>query len=100
MVRRSVEEWRNLFEAHATSGMTERRFCEKRGMCPKYFSLRKKQLEWARKGSCPSAFVLVQTDPPKDVHPDPSVVLRLGRCEWEFRGVSGDWLVSMMKALA
>jgi len=107
MVRRSGEEWRGLFAAHAASGMTERKFCEERGVCPKHFNLRKKQLGWGREGGSP--FVRVQQAPAKEVGHEgkaapnvmhSSVLLRVGRYEWEFRGVSGDWVVSVMKALA
>ena len=106
MVRRSREEWRGLFAAHAASGLTERRFCEERGVCPKHFNLRKKQLGWTREVESP--FVRLQEIPSKEVGHEPkavanvmpSALLRLGRCEWEFRGVSADWLVSVMKALA
>lgn len=51
MVKRSHEEWRGLFEAHANSGLTERAFCGARGLCPKHFNLRKKQLGWVGWGS-------------------------------------------------
>lgn len=101
MVKRTVEEWRGLFEAHAASGMTERRFCEERGLCPKHFNVRKKQLGWVRDGGLALPFVRVQQGPAKEVaHAVPSVLLRLGRCEWELRDVSADWLVDVMKALA
>ena len=104
MVKRTSKEWRGLFEAHAASGMTEIRFCEERGLCPKYFNLRKKQLGWGRETHAPSSFVRIQKGPIEEAPHAPGllsgVVLRLGRCEWELRDVSGDWLVSMMKALA
>ena len=100
MVKRTVEEWRGLFEAHAGSGLTERAFCVDRGLCPKHFNLRKKQLGWAAKVPRASAFVRLQATPPKEVHLVPNVVLRVGRCEWELRDVSADWLVNVMKALA
>ena len=103
MVKRSVEEWDALFKAHAVSGLTERKFCEERGLSPKYFNLRKKQLGWARKERCAStpgtlAFVRIQKAP-EEVRPAASVVLRLGRGVWEFRDVPADWLVSVMVAL-
>ena len=100
MVKRTKEEWRGLFAAQASSGMTERQFCLKRGLCPKYFHVRKKQLGLAPKAPHPSPFVQVQKAPPLESPRAPSVVLRLGRCEWELRDVSADWLVSVMAALA
>lgn len=100
MVKRTKEEWRGLFAAQASSGMTERVFCLDRGLCLKYFNLRKKQLGLATKAPRPSPFVRIQKAPPLESTRAASVVLRLGRCEWELRDVSADWLVSVMAALA
>jgi hypothetical protein len=104
MMKRTSEAWRRLFEAHAASGMTEISFCEERGLCPKYFNLRKKQLGWAREAHSPSAFVRVQKGPAEEATHAPDlmsgVVLRLGRCEWELRDVSAGCLLQLMKALA
>lgn len=93
-----------MFEAHAGSGLTEIRFCEQRGLDRKYFNFRKKQLGWTREAHFPSSFVRIQKgaaeEPVHAPNAAPSVVLRLGRCEWELRDVAADWLVSLMKALA
>jgi hypothetical protein len=110
MVKRSREEWAGLFEEHAGSGLTEKAFCEKRGLCPKHFNLRKKQLGWARKNAglrkepTAPAFVRVDKAPAKDAPriqaAEPRVLLRLGRCEWELRGLCEDGLLRLMAALA
>lgn len=104
MVRRSEDKWRGLFEEHARSGLTEEAFCEKRGLSPKYFNLRKKQLGWRRKGSAASAFVRVEKAARKEVPgvqaAEPRILLRMGRCEWELRGLSEDGLLRLMAALA
>lgn len=44
MVRRSEAQWRGLFEAHAQSGLSAVAFCKEHQLCPRYFSLRKRQL--------------------------------------------------------
>lgn len=44
MVTRTEEEWRNLFETHDGSGLSAAEFCQQNKLCPKYFSLRRKQL--------------------------------------------------------
>ncbi|MBI2400885.1 MAG: hypothetical protein HYV23_07525 [Deltaproteobacteria bacterium] len=110
MVRRSREEWRALFEEHGRSGMTEKAFCEMRELCPKHFNLRKKQLGWPqmnadlRNRPAVPAFVRVEKAPSMEaprVHgAEPRVLLRLGRCEWELRGLSEDGLLRLMAALA
>jgi len=44
-MRRSKEEWRRLFAAHESSGLTAAAFCRDHSLCPKYFSIRKRQLD-------------------------------------------------------
>ena len=46
---RTEEEWRSLFELHQQSGLSQSHFCQEQGLCPKYFSLRRKQLLGGRK---------------------------------------------------
>lgn len=104
MVIRSREEWLELFAEHAGSGMTARAFCGARGLCPTHFSFRRKQLGWPRKEDPASAFVRVEKAPRRETlgipGVEPRVLLRLGRCEWELRGMSEDGLLRMMAALA
>ena len=45
MKKRSQAEWQRLFDAHASSGLSAAAFCREQGLCPKYFSLRRKQLQ-------------------------------------------------------
>ncbi len=44
MNKRSPTEWQILFEKHAASGLSAAAFCREQGLCPNYFSLRRKQL--------------------------------------------------------
>lgn len=44
MIKRSEGQWRELFEAHARSGLSAAAFCREKKLCPKYFSLRRRQL--------------------------------------------------------
>ncbi len=39
MIKRTQEQWHNLFSAHEAS-----EFCKQHGICPNYFSKRKKEL--------------------------------------------------------
>jgi len=50
--RRSKEDWQELILRQANSRLSAQQFCRNHGVCPKYFSLRKKQL-----GLRQSAFV-------------------------------------------
>ncbi len=44
MTRRSQEQWCELFREQEASGLNAAAFCRGRGVCPKYFSLRRRQL--------------------------------------------------------
>lgn len=100
MRRRDAEEWRALFEAQARSGKPAAAFCREHGLCPKYFSLRKKALGRAPIDS-PPPFVRVEREPAAQVEtPARAVRLRLGRCEWELCGLTFDELARLMQALA
>jgi hypothetical protein len=44
MVRRSPTQWRALFREQEASGLKASAFCRSRGLCPNYFSLRRRQL--------------------------------------------------------
>ena len=68
MQKRSVEDWRQLFNEHAHSGQSAATFCRARGICAKHFSKRRKQLlrpDAVRSLGAvtpPSAFVAVTVD--------------------------------------
>ncbi len=44
MKKRNEQEWRDLFAQQATSGLSAQQFCKTNDLCPKHFSMRKKQL--------------------------------------------------------
>ena len=44
MIRRSPTQWHELFREQEASGLNAAAFCRARGVCPKYFSLRRRQL--------------------------------------------------------
>ena len=99
MKRRTREEWQALFTEQAASGLSAQQFCEQRGVCPKYFSLRKQQLQSPVKAA--SAFVPVQkTAPVTMLDSTATVRLRHGRSEVELHAVSPEWLSRLLVALA
>lgn len=61
MKKRSEEQWRELFEQQEGSGVSAAVFCKQNELCPKYFSLRRKQL--AKAGKEESGFVRVKVKP-------------------------------------
>jgi len=44
MKKRTKEQWQGLFAQHDISGVSAAEFCQQNDLCPKYFSLRRKQL--------------------------------------------------------
>lgn len=114
MTRRSQEEWEELFAEQSASGLSVQRFCAQRGLCNKYFGLRRKQLHWQRASVpvAPTKFVRVRriAKPESIPHsvlgmPSPSgehtrVIVRHGRSELELQSVSADWLARLLVALA
>lgn len=44
MIKRNEQEWRALFAQQVASGISAQQFCKANGLCPKHFSVRKKQL--------------------------------------------------------
>ncbi len=44
MKRRTKEQWQELFAQHDTSDVLAAEFCQQNDLCPKYFSVRRKQL--------------------------------------------------------
>ena len=44
MKRRSHAQWHTLFQEQQASGQNMTVFCQAHGVCPKYFSLRRRQL--------------------------------------------------------
>ena len=101
MKKRSHEEWHALFQAQQASGQTMAVFCQAHGVCPKYFSLRRRQLLGAAVSSKPidvSAFVPVAVPRPVEVM---ALEVRLGD-SLQLRippSVSPQWLAALLHTL-
>ena len=63
MVKRSDDDWQQLFNEQAQSGLSAAAFCRGKGLCPKYFSLRRKQLGVTPGKATPPSFVPIQVTP-------------------------------------
>lgn len=99
MKRRSQAQWRALFQQQQRSGQTAAVFCRSQGLCPKYFSLRRRQLlgEVATVDTVP-AFVPVAMPRPLEA---PTLELRLGE-SLQLRvpgSVPAAWLAELLHAL-
>jgi hypothetical protein len=99
MKRRTRDEWQALFAEQAASSFSAQQFCEQHGICPKYFSLRKQQLQSPVTDT--SAFIRVQKAAPMAMLDSTATVrLRHGRSEVELHAVSPEWLSRLLVALA
>lgn len=63
MKRRTPSQWRALFSEHKMSGLTATAFCREHGLNPKYFSLRRKQLQDGEDVKPDTSFVPVVMSP-------------------------------------
>jgi len=59
MKRRTEVQWRALFSEFEASGMTAQGFCQERGLCPKYFGRKRKQLREKRETASRLSFARV-----------------------------------------
>lgn len=103
MKKRSEEQWRELFEQQETSGVSAAVFCKQNDLCPKYFSLRRKQLTEAGKEE--SGFIRVSVKP-KILHDASgvkaaSLTLRCHASQLAFGTLPPlQWLAQLLRALA
>jgi len=102
MTRRTQAQWRELFREQDTSGLSAAAFCRARGVCPKYFSLRRRQLSSGAVSdnapATPSVFVPVAVQRPVEAM---AVEVRLGAA-LSLRvpiAVSPRWLVEVLHGL-
>lgn len=99
MNRRSNEQWLALFERHEKSGLSQTAFCKEHDLNPKYFSLRRKQLQATDSQHESKAFVRVE--PSK--HQVSSHLIKLRGNYGELflpESVSPEWLAILLKQLA
>lgn len=101
MKKRSEQEWQDLFEQQVACGSSAAQFCKINKLCPKYFSLRKKQL---MQRETPSAFVPITVNGSRSsdqATTGPAFVLRHGSSALYFDTVpTPDWLAHLVRALA
>jgi hypothetical protein len=98
MVKRSTEQWLDLFKQHNESGLTAAQFCRDKELCPRYFSKRKRDLGWKAIPSFkPKLVKLTKPKPSRYLQP---VTLQFGEAKLNIDGgVSPQWLAQVMKAL-
>ena len=99
MKRRSHAQWHTLFQAQQAGGQNVTEFCQAHGICPKYFSLRRRQLMGdALPATAVSPFVPVAVQRPIEAM---ALEVRFGDT-LQLRippSVSPQWLAALLHAL-
>ena len=103
MIKRTPEQWRELFSQQAASGLSAQTFCSQNNLCAKYFSIRKKQLN-TKSPKASSDFVRVvnaSTIPTLiDENKSRGFIFRHGNSELYFNATpSIAWLAQLLRAL-
>jgi hypothetical protein len=98
MIRRSEDQWRELFEAHARSGLSVAAFCREKKLSANYFSLRRRQLldESAKPKAKPFVAARVSALPLLTVIEVQAGAVRLRLPE----SVPAGWLVELVRGLS
>ncbi|ODS22540.1 hypothetical protein AB835_13565 [Candidatus Endobugula sertula] len=98
MVKRTPEQWQALFASHKTSGLSQAQCCKEHKLCPKYFSLRRRQLA-GREGQPKVTSSLIKVQRPV-APPVSSVSILYQGIEIRFAQVHPDIIVNVVKRLA
>ena len=78
MIKRTPDQWHTLFAAQQASGLNQAQFCQREGLCPKHFSLRRKQLLGASANTnAPDVFIKAQ----------PPIISSTGQISLHYQGV-------------
>jgi hypothetical protein len=98
MNRRTKSDWQALFAEHKQSGLTAVAFCLEKNLNPKYFCLRRKQLQPKTEGKTPSAFtsIILPTSNPTsmiELHLNDAVKLHIPQT------ISPSWLAELIHQL-
>jgi len=97
MNRRTKSDWQALFTEHEQSGLTAVAFCSERNINPKYFSLRRRQLQTKSEYITSSAFMPVTA---AISNPTAMIELQQGKAFLKIpMSVSPVWLVALIQKL-
>ena len=98
MIKRTPEQWRELFIAQRSSGLNQAQFCKREGLCPKHFSLRRKQL-LSGKTTVPASTPFVKAQPPSTASAN-QVSLYYHGIEIRLANADPHWIAAVVKQLA
>ena len=101
MAKRTEQQWRELLQQHDDSGLTAAEFCRNNKLCPKYFSLRRKQLSCDKTDLAVSAPQFIAAKLPTKKATDKNLItLKYQSCQLQMPvSVSEQWLAGLLKTL-
>ena len=100
MVKRTEADWRALFEAHDASGLSAATFCKENKLCPKYFSLRRRQLLGEKPKVVSPAFVKIERSKSVASRGVGDIRLKAGAVELQLIDASPEFIAAVVKQLA
>lgn len=101
MKKRSAQEWRELFAQQEASGISAAEFCKQNDLCPKHFSVRRKQLNW-KAGETNPRFVRAQINTDAHIRGEmvTPLVIRCHANQLVFGALPPpQWLAQLLRAL-
>lgn len=98
MNKRTPEQWHKLFTAHQASGLSQAQFCKEHNLCPKHFSLRRRQLNTSSPPTTKPTTPLIQVQPPQSP-PYTGVSLHYQGIESRLAQADPQFIASVVKQL-
>ena len=98
--RRTREEWKSIFVAQQSSGVTAREYCAKHNIHFKTFSARKSDIDKRLAKRTGNLVKVVSPKPVPVVTPPPLTVVYRGVTLNVGQAVEAKWLADVIKALA
>jgi hypothetical protein len=98
--RRSVNEWRNLIEQQAGSGLSGLAFCEQHGLLAKAFYRQRKLLSGSGLAPTVRPFIKVDSGPVQQAATQPEAILQYRDSRLQLPvGTDPVWLAQLMNSL-
>ncbi len=99
MTKRAPEQWHALFAAQQASGLNQAQFCKQQGLCPKHFSLRRRQLLEDNQ-EAPPTHQWITVQPMAEHSPEAQISMNYQGAELHFSSADAVFIAHVIKQLA
>ena len=100
MTIRTVEQWQALFKQHDESGLKSSEFCRVNNVCSKYFSKRRKDLNWEFTQKSKPKLIKLTRPKPADGEPVSSITIKTKNLDIIIPSTqSSQWIAELVKAI-